>query len=63
MFAVQRLPICVFIFSQLILHERGMQLAPDVYGSACEALLDDYEEVRLKAVKLLWVVSQIYPER
>jgi hypothetical protein len=40
-----------------------MQLAPDVYDSACEALRDDYEEVRLKAVKLLWVVSQIYPER
>ena len=48
---------------QLILHERGMHLSPGVYGSACEALLDDYEEVRLKAVKLLWVVSQIYPER
>ncbi|XP_028400177.1 integrator complex subunit 4-like isoform X2 [Dendronephthya gigantea] len=47
----------------LILHERNIKLAPDVYGSACEALHDDYEEVRLKAVKLLWVISQLYPER
>lgn len=30
---------------------------------ACKLLSDDYEQVRSAAVQLIWVVSQLYPER
>jgi len=34
-----------------------------VYSQASLALDDDYEDVRLAAIKLVWVLSQANPER
>jgi len=44
-------------------HQRGIRLEQSVYRSVCSALKDDYEGVRLVAVKLVWVFSHIYPEQ
>lgn len=34
-----------------------------VYEQASLALDDDFEDVRLAAIKLIWVFSQVDPER
>ena len=44
-------------------HQRGLRLEQAVYPQACRALRDDYEGVRVAAVRLIWVLSQLYPER
>jgi len=44
-------------------HQRGILLEQNVYSLVCAALKDDYEGVRLAAVKLVWVFSHVYPER
>ncbi|KAL3848604.1 hypothetical protein ACJMK2_019453 [Sinanodonta woodiana] len=46
----------------LQLHHRGLQLEQGMYQQAVAALTDDYEGVRLVAVKLVWVLSHLYPE-
>ncbi|KAI8514068.1 Integrator complex subunit 4 [Branchiostoma belcheri] len=48
--------------AMLTLHQRGLKLSLGGYQQACSALTDDYEGVRLAAVKLIWVYSQLYPE-
>ena len=50
------------IFQQQ-LHQRGQSIDLSVYKQACNALTDDYEDVRTAAVKLVWILSHIYPER
>jgi len=47
----------------LTLHQRGNSLDLSVYDKACGALNDDYQNVRVAAVKLIWVFSHIFPER
>ncbi|XP_017749021.1 PREDICTED: integrator complex subunit 4 [Rhinopithecus bieti] len=51
------------IKAMLQLHERGLKLHQTIYNQACKLLSDDYEQVRSAAVQLIWVVSQLYPER
>lgn len=34
-----------------------------MFFQACKLLADDYEQVRSAAVQLIWVLSQLYPER
>lgn len=34
-----------------------------VRPQACLLLSDDYEQVRSAAVQMVWVLSQLYPER
>ncbi|XP_078693226.1 integrator complex subunit 4-like isoform X1 [Branchiostoma floridae x Branchiostoma belcheri] len=50
------------LLAMLTLHQRGLKLSLGGYQQACSALTDDYEGVRLAAVKLIWVYSQLYPE-
>eukprot|EP00794_Sanderia_malayensis_P010994 gene10994-12157_t len=45
----------------LTLHYRGHNLLLNIYKKASDALQDDYEAVRMGAVKLIWVLSHIYP--
>lgn len=33
------------------------------HPQACLLLSDDYEQVRSAAVQMVWVLSQLYPER
>ena len=50
-------------FEAMVLwHQRGVCIGQAVYNNACEALTDDYEQVRMAAVKLIWVLCQLYPE-
>ena len=53
----------VSVIIQLSLHERGHVLETAMYEQASQALEDDYEDVRLAAIKLVWVFSHICPER
>lgn len=48
--------------SILQLHQRGIHLDVNMYKNACNALSDDHEGVRVAAVKLVWVLSHLYPE-
>ncbi|KAK6195746.1 hypothetical protein SNE40_001107 [Patella caerulea] len=48
--------------AMLSLHQRGIQLDQKVYQQACNSLVDDHEAGRMAAVKLLWVLSHLYPE-
>jgi len=43
-------------------HQRGILLEWHIYQLVCSSLKDDYEGVRLAAVKLVWVFSHVYPE-
>lgn len=47
----------------LCCHERGFNLNPSMYSDVCDALKDDYENVRKVALKLVWVLGNAYPEK
>lgn len=51
----------VFCF-QLLLHQRGQRLSLSLYKIACAALKDDFEGVRIAALKLIWTLAHLYPE-
>lgn len=53
----------VVYHSLLVLHQRNHALDLSVYEKASESLNDDYEDVRLAAVKIVWVFSHISPDR
>ena len=44
----------------LELHRRGHKLGVWIYSSLTLALKDDYEEVRLEAIILIWVLCNLY---
>jgi len=48
--------------SLLAWHERGLRLPQSTYSSLISALTDDFEGVRVAALKLVWVLAQIYPD-
>ncbi|KAI0227854.1 Integrator complex subunit 4 [Lamellibrachia satsuma] len=56
-----RVRTCAFQ-AMLSWHQRGTRLEQRVYRLACRALEDHHEGVRLVVVKLIWVLSQLYPE-
>ncbi|XP_054723879.1 integrator complex subunit 4-like protein 2, partial [Uloborus diversus] len=45
------------------LHERGLKLESALYEIVCEALTDDYECVRMAALKLIDVISHLHCEK
>ncbi|GFY47093.1 integrator complex subunit 4 [Trichonephila inaurata madagascariensis] len=47
----------------LNLHERGLKLDSTLYEEVCEALTDDYEGVRMAALRLIDVVSHLHSEK
>jgi len=47
----------------LVLHQKRHVLGIDIYTKAVAALEDDYEGVRLAAIKLIWVFSHMMPEK
>ncbi|CAI9741870.1 integrator complex subunit 4-like [Octopus vulgaris] len=46
----------------LNLHQRGIQVDLAMYDHCCRSLKDDYEDVRMAAIKLIWVLCHLYPE-
>jgi len=44
-------------------HQRGIRLDQSVYHLVSSSLTDDYESVRLVAVKLVSVFSLLYPQQ
>ncbi|GBB95275.1 hypothetical protein RclHR1_02500024 [Rhizophagus clarus] len=47
----------------LQLHNCGYKLDLSLYNLCVACLTDDFEEVRIEALSLIWVLSSIYPER
>lgn len=47
----------------IVLHERGLKLNAEIYGSICAALKDDYEIVRQVVLKLICLLGNAYPEQ
>lgn len=37
-------------------------LYPQIYKASVEALDDDYEDVRIEAMKIIWLISNLYPQ-
>ncbi|PIK44302.1 putative integrator complex subunit 4 [Apostichopus japonicus] len=46
----------------IITPSEGQKLSLSLYKSACAALKDDYEGVRIAALKLIWTLAHLYPE-
>ncbi|KAF9361339.1 Integrator complex subunit 4 [Mortierella sp. AD094] len=46
----------------LELHRKGFKLALVMYDVAIQALLDDYQEVRMEGLDLIYILSGLYPE-
>ena len=46
----------------ICLHERGVNLDISLYSEFCESLSDDYAGVRIMAMKLLQILSQLYAD-
>ncbi|XP_034232413.1 integrator complex subunit 4 isoform X1 [Thrips palmi] len=44
------------------LHNRGLKLDSTIYSEVCSSLKDDYEIVRLAALRLICVLGNTYPE-
>jgi len=60
--------VCLYVsecicICQLLWHQRGILLERKLYKLVCTSLTDDYEGVRLAAVKLVCVFSLVYPEQ
>ncbi|RIA94961.1 armadillo-type protein [Glomus cerebriforme] len=49
--------------SLLQLHNCGYKLDLSLYSLCVACLTDDYEEVRIEALSLIWVLSSLYSER
>ncbi|GBM31165.1 Integrator complex subunit 4 [Araneus ventricosus] len=47
----------------LNLHDRGVKLDSTLYEEVCEALTDDYEGVRMAALRLIDVISHLHSEK
>lgn len=48
--------------AMLQFHQRGLPLRLSIYQQACQSLTDDFQNVRLSAMKLIWVLSHLYPD-
>ncbi|KAJ1658874.1 hypothetical protein IWQ61_001967 [Dispira simplex] len=44
------------------IHLAGYILQPDLYAVFVDCLKDDYEYIRLAALRLVWTISKLYPE-
>ncbi|KAG0046380.1 Integrator complex subunit 4 [Gryganskiella cystojenkinii] len=49
--------------SLLDLHSKGFKLALTIYDVAIVALVDDYQEVRMEGLDLVYIVSTLYPNQ
>ncbi|EDV29602.1 uncharacterized protein TRIADDRAFT_19885, partial [Trichoplax adhaerens] len=48
--------------SMLTLHSRGIKLELPSYDRAVQSIKDDYEDVRINAMKMIWAISMEYSD-
>ncbi len=54
--------IKTFLF-KILLHEKGYKVDVKHYETLKHRLSDDFDQVRLLSIKLIWALAMTYPEQ